>query len=488
MSGNNGAGRSLPHSLEAEEYLLSCAFVDAVDVIPRAQAAGITPASFYDSKHGVVFDCIQTLVAAGKPTATGNVAEELKVTKQLESIGGYAFLTQVSGRVPTTAQASYFIEKVREQAQLREAIRTGTALVESAYDFSGGSVTGHLAPAFARLRSAVEREKPRDEEMTWESLMNFELVEDRDCLMGKRYACRTAGLIFAAPSGMGKSVLAYQFSIHAALARPFFGLRMAFPMCVTVVQGEDDLGDVAETVQSVIREYGIEGDQLDQVKQRVRILRWNDAAGERFLSRLSAELRAHPADLVIINPLFSFCGCNVSEQEPMSHFLRNGLNPILNESRAAAIIIHHTNKPKDDEKGGKGDEELRYLMSGSSELTNWARAVITLQQVKSAGGHVYKMTFAKRGKRAGIVDADGKPTTSVLIEHSPRGLCWLPSDHVSPKGKFPTKIDIERARRTYVPGLPWARNKAAIANDQGLSLRTVHDYQDEIENPLAAVA
>ena len=38
---------------------------------------------------------------------------------QLDEIGGYAYLTQVSSRIPTTAQSNYFIEKVRELTKTR---------------------------------------------------------------------------------------------------------------------------------------------------------------------------------------------------------------------------------------------------------------------------------------------------------------------------------------------------------------------------------
>ncbi len=131
-------GRTMPHSLEAEEYLLSCCLLDGADVISRARDAGISPRSFFDSKHGVVFDVLCRLLDAGQPTEMANVAEELKTSRQLDQVGGYAFLAQVSSRIPTTAQAGYFIDKVREQALLREIIRTATSAVEDCYGFSGG--------------------------------------------------------------------------------------------------------------------------------------------------------------------------------------------------------------------------------------------------------------------------------------------------------------------------------------------------------------
>ena len=132
------AGRSLPHSLEAEEYLLSCCLLDGADVISRCLEARIRPESFYDPKHGIVFERLLDLYNRQSPMDVSVVAEELKTARQLDAVGGYAFLTQVSSRIPTTAQASYFIEKVREQSLLREIIRSATGAVDDCYGFSGG--------------------------------------------------------------------------------------------------------------------------------------------------------------------------------------------------------------------------------------------------------------------------------------------------------------------------------------------------------------
>jgi len=128
----------LPHSLEAEEYLLSCCLLDGADVVSRCLEARIKPESFYDSKHGIVFERLLDLYNRQAPIDISVVAEELKTARQLDQIGGYAFLTQVSSRIPTTAQAGYFIQKVREQALLREIIRSATNAVEDCYGFSGG--------------------------------------------------------------------------------------------------------------------------------------------------------------------------------------------------------------------------------------------------------------------------------------------------------------------------------------------------------------
>lgn len=132
------SGRSLPHSMEAEEYLLSCCLLDGADIVKRCLQAGLGAESFYEPKHGIIFDFILALYNRNAAIDVSVVAEELKTARRLDEVGGYAFLTQVSSRIPTTAQAGYFIDKVREQAMLREIIRSATGAVEDCYNFSGG--------------------------------------------------------------------------------------------------------------------------------------------------------------------------------------------------------------------------------------------------------------------------------------------------------------------------------------------------------------
>jgi replicative DNA helicase len=137
-SGPTAAGRGMPHSVEAEEYLLSCCLIDGADVMARCLEARISPESFFVPAHGIVFERLLDLYNRQAPIDVAVLGEELKAARQLDAIGGYAFLTRVSGSIPTTAQAGYFIDRVREQHLLREIIRSATGAVEDCFNFTGG--------------------------------------------------------------------------------------------------------------------------------------------------------------------------------------------------------------------------------------------------------------------------------------------------------------------------------------------------------------
>jgi replicative DNA helicase len=132
------AGRAMPHSLEAEEYLLSCCLLDGSDTIARCLEARLPPAAFYSPANSLIYEKLCALYQTRPPVELAVLAEELKTAKQLEAVGGYAYLTQISARIPTTAQAVYFLEKVRELYLLRELIKAATGAVERAFNYQGG--------------------------------------------------------------------------------------------------------------------------------------------------------------------------------------------------------------------------------------------------------------------------------------------------------------------------------------------------------------
>jgi replicative DNA helicase len=85
-----------------------------------------------------LFEVIVELYEKGTPLTLEVLSEELKTRRQFEAIGGFAYLIQVVGKIPTTAHAGYFIEKVREKHLLRELIKSATGAVEQCYGFTGG--------------------------------------------------------------------------------------------------------------------------------------------------------------------------------------------------------------------------------------------------------------------------------------------------------------------------------------------------------------
>jgi replicative DNA helicase len=131
-------GRIMPASEEAEQHVIACCLLDGSDTIARCLEARLAPESFFWPANQVLFQVIIELYQKRSPVTLEMLAEELRTRQLLEQTGGFSYLMQVTGRIPTTAHAGYFIEKVREKHLLRELIKTATGAVEQAYGFTGG--------------------------------------------------------------------------------------------------------------------------------------------------------------------------------------------------------------------------------------------------------------------------------------------------------------------------------------------------------------
>lgn len=392
-------GRTLPHSLEAEEYLLSSCLLDGQDVVSRCLEAEISPESFYDAKHGIIYHRLLDLYGRQLPISIDVVAEELKEHRQLEQIGGYAFLTQVSSRIPTTAQAGYFIEKVHEQDVLRRLIRSATGAVEDCYGFTGG-----IEEFYAELMGKMERLRPQPKIKELRPATDFVLppAVDPNALLGRnRYIGRGDSALLVSSSGMGKSVMQVEWAVHCAVGRDYLGISCPKPLKSLIVQAEDSEGDVGEIMFSCRMSMKLTEEEWDLVGKNVIFVREKVARGEVFISRLRGLIKKVKPDLVWLNPLHAYAGCDIADAKEMGHFLRAGLNAINSEESFAYMIVHHTPKPV----SAKGVQERKwnefmYDAAGSAELVNWARAVVTLKPCETEGH--FHLILAKRGKRAGV--------------------------------------------------------------------------------------
>lgn len=127
--------RTLPHSLEAERHVLSCILLEdtGLDTLRRCEDAGFRRETFYDAKHGAIFARMMAIRDAGQPLTVGVLAEELKAAGELnpETVAIVAGITNLAA---TSAQAVYFIGKVREQSILREIIRGSQRRIELAHE------------------------------------------------------------------------------------------------------------------------------------------------------------------------------------------------------------------------------------------------------------------------------------------------------------------------------------------------------------------
>lgn len=79
----------------------------------------LMPTDYYRPAHTTIHGVILDLFGKGEPADAVTVGAELKRIGELDRIGGLPYLHTLVSTVPTAANAGYYAQIVREQAQLR---------------------------------------------------------------------------------------------------------------------------------------------------------------------------------------------------------------------------------------------------------------------------------------------------------------------------------------------------------------------------------
>lgn len=260
-------------------------------------------------------------------------------------------------------------------------------------------------------------------------LMDFDPTADPNELLGRRWLCKGHSCLLVGASGIGKSTMTMQLVVLWAVGRAPFGIKPKRPLKQLIVQAENDIGDLAEQFRGAVQAHlPPDPDMARLLQENVVFVRDTVHTGRQFVDRLQTLIDRYKPDMVWIDPLLSYIGDDLSDQRVASEFLRNWLGPLLEATGVVLMVVHHIRKPGANDK--RNSTDLQYLASGSSELVNWARAVIYLE---SPDEGQYRLRLLKRGTRAEAVDHEGKVSDAIWIKRGDTHQTWIACPAPEPK-------------------------------------------------------
>lgn len=128
------SARIPPHSLDAEKSVLGSLLIDRDVVIDVVEI--LRPDMFYSENNGLIFDCMMRLYENRDPIDVVTVAQKLKEGKNLERVGGRAFLSELSDSVPSSANAAKYAAIIKDGYIKRMLITASGELTNLAFDDS----------------------------------------------------------------------------------------------------------------------------------------------------------------------------------------------------------------------------------------------------------------------------------------------------------------------------------------------------------------
>ena len=125
-------GHVQPQALEFEEAVLGALMIEQ-DAYSQVSEI-LRPESFYDHRHQIIYDAIRTLNFQQKPVDILTVTEYLNSTGQLEEVGGPFYITQLSGKVASSAHIEYHARIIAQKFLARELITFSSQVQTKAFD------------------------------------------------------------------------------------------------------------------------------------------------------------------------------------------------------------------------------------------------------------------------------------------------------------------------------------------------------------------
>ena len=187
--------------------------------------------------------------------------------------------------------------------------------------------------------------------------------------------------VLAAPGGIGKTSLAVGIGVNVAVGKDFLQEKIWGNELTTLyINGEDSGLEMSRRVWSYCLRQHIPEAEIKRFRllgaddwrtQKISLLRTEkgnsvlDQDGLQFLELLLQEIRP---DLLVLDPLVSFCGGgNVNDNAVMALVMR-ALKRLATKFNCAILVVHHTRKGAD-----LGSAEA---ISGASSIVNLARRAI----------------------------------------------------------------------------------------------------------------
>jgi len=226
------AGRVPPQAVEVEVAVLGAMMLDKTAVGIVAEL--LDESSFYRTAHRKIFSAIMRLFARDEAVDLVTVTQELKKTKDLDDVGGAAYLTTVLGSVATTANVRYHAKIVLEKAVLRRLITVATEVAQEAYDTAGDA--GDILDRAEHMIFEIAQARVKRDFIPMREILkhSFEVIEElyrrKEHITGVPTGfvdldTMTSGfqrsdlVVIAGRPSMGKTAFALNVAAHAAIEK-----------------------------------------------------------------------------------------------------------------------------------------------------------------------------------------------------------------------------------------------------------------------------
>ena len=126
--------RTMPNSLEAEQSLIGSMIMDRDAIMTASEL--LVKEDFYHQQYGILFEAMVELFNNREPVDLVTLQNKLKEKNVPPEISSLEYVGDLVNAVPTSANAKYYAEIVKDKALLRRMIHTTEGITNDCYQGS----------------------------------------------------------------------------------------------------------------------------------------------------------------------------------------------------------------------------------------------------------------------------------------------------------------------------------------------------------------
>lgn len=445
---------------DAEQAVLCATLFDSQALQMATEL--LRPSDFYADRHRHIFAALGRLASRGTTPDPITLADELARTGDLEAAGGKDYIGFLVDAVPTTAHVRYHAEIVLDAAKRREL---ADRLAEQSHALRAGTIAADDAAAQLQpMLDALAGGARADAFLSYDDVRIMDLPP-LSFLVDGLLPRGGAAALYGAP-GSGKSFLALDIALSVASGRPFLG-RVVERAPVFYVAAEGLAGQPAR-VAAWKRRHGY--DSLVGVHFFTEPVNLLDAgAVGKFLAAVRQS--GQQPNLIVFDTL---ARCAVGGDENSAKdmgVLVDNVRRIQRATGACVLLLHHTGKQGDSERGStalRGGMDTMLCVKADED------GGLSLLCDKQKDGRVIdpiRLRLDPEGESCVVVTAIyGLQSASVVVTASERSLLhslqhsfldhgatsteWMAAAGVPPRTFFNARTRLVRRGYVYAPDSP----------------------------------
>lgn len=277
-----------PHSLEAEQSVLGGLMLDNQqwDIISEH----VITEDFFNRQHQIIFNEMKNLIDRGYPIDLITLSESLEQKGELNNIGRFSYLAEISKNTPSISNIITYAEIIRERAIMREIILTAQNIANAGYYPKGRKSTEILDYAESRVFNILEMRTKKDngpkniEKILDTTIHSIEKLfkKPNDGITGLNTGYhdlnkKTSGLqksdliIIAARPSMGKTTFAMNLCENTAMLykKPILIFSLEMPSEQIMIRM---LASLSRVNQSKIRTGQLNDEEWERISSTISIL------------------------------------------------------------------------------------------------------------------------------------------------------------------------------------------------------------------------